>query len=844
MKAEISDLFSQLSDAEPTTRERYYQEHDVPEDVRREVESLLAFDGGRPIRNLVEAAVGIAFQEPVSGGDMCGPFRLLRVLGRGGMGVVYLAERTDREVRQQVAVKLLGASLDSGTSRERFLQERQILATLEHPNIARLIDAGRRADGQPWLAMEYVDGQRIDDHCRELSTRHAVTLMGRVCDAIASAHQRLVVHRDLKPGNILVDREGNPRVLDFGIARLLDSSEVTATIDRRLTPEYASPEQMLGAPATTAADIYSLGAVLRVLVAEQADRDLQAIIQKATRVEPNERYGTADKLGDDLRAWLDGRPVEARRGEAWYVARRTLRRYWGPALAGLVATGGLVAGLVIARAERDFARQRFDDVRRLANELFVLEKEIQPLPGSTSIRERVVRNSIAYLENLSKNAGNDWRLKLEIAAGYRKAAESQGVLRGINLGRPADARESLRRSGVLIAEAEAAAGPNRQVLRDRVELLELLTRMDYDARDLRALQSRLGEMQDALTRYEASAPDDPSEWQFLGKQYETMAVAAKELSRVEVPARFAKRSVELRRRAAAADSSVRAQGSLGNALSAYATLQRMAGDFTGALATSQESLGVFRRIVVAAPDHYVSAVNLANTLATIGRTLGDPNGPSLGRRAEAIPFFEESLRNGRKLMTLDAADNQIRLNHAVAAWRFGDVLRATDPARALASYDEAIAVLRPVTTKLFMRNISLAAVLSESTLALRALGRMGEVRERLAEAAGICEATRTGTSAKQVYETCREHVSRAEAAEAMAQGRVADAVAIHQAWFALSEPAARLADAREDSFAAFVLANRYALLRDALRRAGRHAEAEGAEASRRAVPASTRSGSS
>src|SRR5262249_48821988 len=178
------------------------------------------------------------------------------------MGVVYLAERVSGEVRQRVAVKLLRAALDSSGARQRFLQERQILAHLAHPNIARLIDAGHRADGCPYLAMEYIDGRPVDEYSRNLPVREKVALIAAVAEAIASAHRNLVVHRDLKPSNILVDRNGNPRVLDFGIAKILDDADATQTIERRLTPAYASPEQIAGAPPTTATDIYSLGAVL------------------------------------------------------------------------------------------------------------------------------------------------------------------------------------------------------------------------------------------------------------------------------------------------------------------------------------------------------------------------------------------------------------------------------------------------------------------------------------------------------------------------------------------------------------------------------------------------------
>jgi serine/threonine-protein kinase len=298
MKPEVYNLFGELSGVSREERERYYAAHSTSEELRRELESLLSFDTGPAVGNIVRRAVGLVFQEPVSHGDYCGPFQLGRLIGRGGMGLVYLAERVDGEVRQRVAVKLLRAALDSNTARQRFLQERQILANLSHPNIARLIDAGHREDGQPYLVMQYIEGQPIDEYSRTIPLREKVALIATACDAIASAHQNLVVHRDLKPGNILVDGNGNPHVLDFGIAKLMDAADSTETMERRLTPEYASPEQIAGAPVTTAADIYSLGAVLYKLLTGEAperktasppsrtsmaDRDLAAIVLKSIR---------------------------------------------------------------------------------------------------------------------------------------------------------------------------------------------------------------------------------------------------------------------------------------------------------------------------------------------------------------------------------------------------------------------------------------------------------------------------------------------------------------------------------------------------------------------------------
>jgi serine/threonine protein kinase len=358
MKAEVENLFHALVDLSSEERSRYLTEHSVEAETRREVEQLLAFDTGAS--TLLERDVGIAVKKilpQIAANDYrCGPFRLLSLLGRGGMGTVFLAERADGEVTQRAAIKLLSFTHDTASFRERFLQERQITATLNHPGIARLLDAGHTADGQPYLALEYIDGDPIDVFAEGLDLRGKLALFLRVCDAVSYAHRNLVVHRDLKPSNILVTRSGEPKLLDFGIAKILDAAlQATQTAERMLTPEYASPEQARGAAQNTTTDIYSLGAILYKLLAgssphaawaESRDamlaairteepippsrirnvpRDLDFVAGKALRKEPEERYRSVEALADDVRAFLESRPVRARSGDAWYRVRKFVR---------------------------------------------------------------------------------------------------------------------------------------------------------------------------------------------------------------------------------------------------------------------------------------------------------------------------------------------------------------------------------------------------------------------------------------------------------------------------------------------------------------------------------------
>ena len=319
----------------------------------------------------------------LSGGDAeaASPshYRVLKRLGEGGMGVVYLAERDDGGYVQQVALKMLGTAAEgSPVLLERFARERQLLARLEHPGIARLLDGGVLSNGKPFLAMEYVDGVRIDVWCErhKLDLRARIEIFLRVCTAVEDAHRNLVIHRDIKPANILVTEDGTPKLLDFGIARLLDDApldSVTQTGQHAMSLSYASPEQIACKPLATTTDVYSLGAVLYQLItgstpfaftgtpvelmnailnldatppsrhteAAKAGRqqprvpaDIDAILLKALRKIPGERYPSVAALAADLRRHLNNRPVEARRGQRLYRADRFVQRHRWPVLAG------------------------------------------------------------------------------------------------------------------------------------------------------------------------------------------------------------------------------------------------------------------------------------------------------------------------------------------------------------------------------------------------------------------------------------------------------------------------------------------------------------------------------
>jgi serine/threonine-protein kinase len=384
-------------------------------ELRREVESLAASE--TEIGDFIETPVfriRLDEVEPLAVGERIGPWRIVREIGRGGMGAVYLAERADQEFEQRVAIKVVRRGMDTDEIVRRFRSERQILAHLDHPNIAKLFDGGTTDDGRPYFVMEYVEGRPIDEFCaeRKLSVRERLELFQRVCAAIHFAHQNLIVHRDLKPGNILVTADGVPKLLDFGIAKLLDPTQepfaLTRLDLRPMTPEYASPEQVRGEPITTASDVYSLGVLLYLLLTGQrpyrpttdpqalADAicktepvrpssaiaragevkepsgetkllrrqlagDLDNIVLMAMRKEPQRRYASADQLSNDIERYLEGLPVTARKDTLAYRTRKFVGRHKvGVTLAAaallLIVGFSITATLLWQRAER--ARER------------------------------------------------------------------------------------------------------------------------------------------------------------------------------------------------------------------------------------------------------------------------------------------------------------------------------------------------------------------------------------------------------------------------------------------------------------------------------------------------------
>jgi serine/threonine protein kinase len=382
-------------------------------------------------------------------GQRLGPFQIEAEIGRGGMGVVYRARRVDGAFEQQVALKLLPVGTRSRELARRFLRERQILARLDHPTIARLLDGGVDSSGRLWLAMEYVDGVDLAQACAggkpDLSLR--VRWMIEVCTAVAYAHSRLIIHRDIKPSNILIDAQGRPRLLDFGIARLDDDSAPSATQTgmRAMTPRYAAPEQLAGERATTAADVYALGVVLRELIESAPPAkgragppaELLRIVARATASDRDARYAGAAALADDLDDWLSGRPLRSGIGSARARVLGVVRQFRWPLLSALgvllalaIASALTLRQAAIAQRESAQARANLD---ALLNVLAAASPEVY-----VGEEPRASEFLVEAARRLERQVGDDalliWRSHSQIGVGL------------INLGRFAEAERLLQRS--------------------------------------------------------------------------------------------------------------------------------------------------------------------------------------------------------------------------------------------------------------------------------------------------------------------------------------------------------------------------------------------------------------
>jgi eukaryotic-like serine/threonine-protein kinase len=814
---QIDELFAQALAHPPAERTKVLAACDDA-DVRREVASLLDHypTASEFLENTVGGAVSAwAAREAETAqasvmGRRIGAYEIIGVIGQGGMGAVYRGRRVDGAFEHDVAIKVVRHGFETAAALTRFRQERQILARLTHPDIARLLDGGTIRDDAgvdtPYLVLEYVEGATITAYCaaRNLSIPERLALFRRIGDAVLHAHQRLIVHRDLKPSNILVTADGQPKLLDFGIAKLLiDSADEslaetpapTMTGVSLLTPEYASPEQVRGEHVTVATDIYALGALLYELLTSQtahrlqtrspaeiarvvceepivppsvavvanaataagaaggspsaakipplADRsstalpsqlaapcssapanpatdrtstawpgrlaspagasankirrqlagDLDTIVMKALRKEPERRYASVEHLSDDLRRYLAGLPVSARPDTATYRIGKLVRRNKTLIAALILAVASLIGGLLISVQQARRANRRFDDVRTLATRLL---NEVAPalrvVPGTARPQRLLATLSMEYLDRLRADASDDPALLLEIAEGYAALGGVEGSIDSENLGRY-DAALAMHAKVLSIVDQLIAAGR----FDARVALLageahlergNMLATTGARTEAMAAYRQAIA----VAERWRRVSPDDRKLIPIATSAEVRMGDLLMATGRIADAKTLFEQSLARATRSRESFPTITTRARLAGALREAGSPERALALFRTCLEETQEA---GRQL----PRSQGRLHTLTLIQADIGLTLAGREGPSLGQTAEGLAAYRAALDTGRALAQASNRDP-----FAVSAWieaavGFGTVAAEVEPDAARDTLTEALAQLTPQLTQ-------------------------------------------------------------------------------------------------------------------------------------------------
>ena len=613
-----------------------------------EVESLLlSFDDAESF--LEDAPIQLSGIGGTLEGRWIGDYQIETLIASGGMGSVYLATKQMDGVPMRVALKVIRFATTQESLVRRFRLERQILAQLTHENILRLLDGGVTADGLPYIVTEYLDARNLEQWLAEtqptLSAR--LKVFQAICDGVAYAHRNLIVHSDIKPGNILITRDGTPKLVDFGIARLLsnkddsdpDSGQLTITMSPAFTPWWASPEQLRGEPLSIESDCYALGRILFLLLTEQKPFDFtafstQQILEKLKREPPprpslitgdgrlkgdldnialksleyerHHRYRSVDALSDDIARHLACRPVSARPQTRTYRLQKFVRRNKGLVTVISIATLAILITLGFAfyqaqqsRRNYDASRQRFEQLRTLANSLiFEADDALIRLQGATEVRIRIVKSALGYLDELAKQDSSDPQLKEELAAAFEKIGEIQGGAGSTNLGQSAQALQSFRKSEALREDLRRAAKKPVDFHRTNNNLARIYARLSAALRDV-------GDVEGALT-------------------YERKALGIRQVL-------FEGEPNNLNFKRALASSLTTLSGSLSQA-----------GDYPGVMDTRQEALRMHEEIVASNPDSSADLRALALALARMASIEMHEN------------QFKESLQHYQRAFDIDS----------------------------------------------------------------------------------------------------------------------------------------------------------------------------------------------
>ena len=759
--------------------------------LKQELASLLASD--LPDEPLVEVPE-VFSKSPEAGGDpgadmtgrRIGPYRIIRLIGHGGMGAVYLGTRDDDQYKKQVAIKLLKRGMDTDFTLSRFRQERQILANLEHPFIARLIDGGATEDGLPYFVMEYVDGVPITTYCVEnnLPIADRLRLFQLVCEAVQYAHRNLVVHRDIKPSNILTTKEGIPKLLDFGIAKVLGPSLLpgvtyTQREFRMLTPDYASPEQVKGQQISTATDTYSLGAVLyELLTGQRAHRfssnsitdierticdlevqrpslivdkplrrqlsgDLDNIVLMAMRKEPERRYASAAEFSDDVRRHLEGLPILALEDRWSYRAGKFVRRNRLAVGAAALVAASLIGGMVATTIQARRAEHRFMLARQLAQSVVaevVNEGSLGRLPGATAARAIITQKVIRYLDGLAQDPGRDPAFQLEIANTYRAVAELEGSPFQQNLGRT-DLAMAHYKDAIEIYRRLVSSLPDRNDIKRRA--LGALVEVQIQSGDI---ELRAGQVASAKSRLQTAvslaseAATRDSQALALGTRVWLHSRLGSHEMREGAPLRALphyREALELCLQWVPIEPGVHSRNTLQVAYMRVASAQLKSGDLEGARENYTVAL---RRAeeAIRQPDATVAEkTSLAANHKNLGDLLGNPYDFNFGDRSRAESHYRAALAIRESQAAADPQDVRAREDLANIHYAIGSFLVEERPADALHHFQSAarmadqLCSLVPSNTRFRQ---SLASNQMGIGMSLLRLGRTRDGLERLSPA--------------------------------------------------------------------------------------------------------------
>jgi eukaryotic-like serine/threonine-protein kinase len=711
---ELKKVFNAIIDLPESERASALENYD--ESIRDEVEKLINASEEADDFIVEPAFIEIGFSEAdetdLYVGKRIDDYKILEEIGHGGMGTVYLALRADETFDKKVAIKLIKRGMDTSAVLKRFVMERQILAQLENPNIASLLDGGSTRDGLPYLVMEYIEGEPITKFCEthQFGIAERLELFRKVCSAISYAHQNLVVHRDIKPSNILVTADGTPKLLDFGIAKLLhpewslETNEATVTMFRIMTPEYASPEQLRGLPVTTTSDVYSLGVVLYELLTGErpfklesrspeeaaqvvltdepvkpssvvggAERwpvvngrtnhdgqrttsndpktnpkskirnpkllrgDLDNIILKTLRKEPERRYQSVQEFSEDIRRHLEGLPVTATADTRLYRIGKFVKRHKAGVFAGLFMFFSLLIGISVAiwqaveaRKERAKAEQRFNDVRKLTNSfLFEFDESIKDLQGATPAREMTVKKALEYLDILAREQSSDSSLQFELAAAYSKIADIQGAPGWSNLGDTAGA----------IASYQKAIG-----------ILEKLVQVEPNHREYqRALASNYKSIA-YIYEVNGNLPLSITNNQSALNLYQNLVLAD--------------------------ETDFAAKLALAECYKGVGDMTASKGDLEEALQNYRKTLEMSESVAAAQPENKAAKNMILSATDAIGTTLGNPNFTNLGDTDGALLIYRRQLEICNEILATDEKSQKSLASKAFTLKVIGEVQTA------------------------------------------------------------------------------------------------------------------------------------------------------------------------